>query len=206
MFGHHKEKRARKKLKQQQQDLDNKQKQWDAGAPERIKADQDAQNAIAAENAAKASADRDAAKAKGRKDVEDLLSDPTIQGLPEETRKALQYEASKQIQRSHQAANRKLLGEQGQRGIVGKGGVGYAQQRDLQRLANDAQSQATRDLNKLNEDARLKRVAAIFAGQQGEASQAQLDKQMALDELKYEEEKRRNRYYEEQANRQFSRV
>lgn len=206
MFGHHANKRAKKKLYKQQQDLENQQKLWEAGSADRLKADQDTKNAIASENAAKASADRDVAKAKGRKDVEDLLSDASIQGLPEETRKAMQYEASKQIQRSHQAANRKLLGEQGQRGIVGKGGVGYAQQKELQKLANEAQGQATRDLNKLNEDARLKRIAAIFAGQQGEASQAQLDKQLALDELKYEEEKKRNRFYEEQANRQFSRV
>ena len=118
----------------------------------------------------------------------------------------MQYEANKGIQRSTQAANRKLLGDQASHGVVGKGGVGYAQQRDLQKMSTEAQSGVHRDLDKMNADLRLKNIAAIFAGEQGEASQAQLDKQLALDELNLNEEKKRQRAMEDQMNRLFSRL
>ena len=91
-------------------------------------------------------------------------------------------------------------------GIVGQGGVGYAQQKDLQKLANESKGQATRDLDKLDADLRLKNIAAIFAGEQGEAAQRQLDKQLALDELKLDDERKRQRLFEDQFNRLFSRV
>jgi hypothetical protein len=93
-----------------------------------------------------------------------------------------------------QSANRKLLGDQGQHGIVGKGGVGYAQQRDLQRLGTEAQAGAQRDISKQNADLRLKNIAAIYAGEQGEAAQSQLDNQMALDQLQFAEEKKTKKH------------
>jgi len=156
-------------------------------------------------SAVKSAEDRKRGREEGRKYAEELFS-RDMPGLQPEKRQAMQYEANKQIQRGHQAANRKLLGEQSQHGIVGKGGVGYAQQRDLQRLANEAQGQANRDLTKLDSDLALKKLAATFNIEQGEAAQGQMDKQLALDELRYEDEKKRQRAFEKQFHRQFTRV
>ena len=118
----------------------------------------------------------------------------------------MQYEAQRNIERQHQNAQRKLLGEQSRHGIVGKGGVGYAQMNDLQRLANESQGQATRDIEKLNADLAMKKLAAMFNIEQGEATQNQLDRQMAIDELDLERERKRQRFFEDQFNRLFSRV
>jgi hypothetical protein len=118
----------------------------------------------------------------------------------------MEFESNKGIQRQHQAANRRLLGEQGMHGIVGKGGVGYAQQKDLQRLANEARSQSQRDINKIDSDLSLKKLAAMFNIEQGEAAQAGLDRQLAIDELKLDEEQKRQRRYEDQMNRIFRRI
>lgn len=160
---------------------------------------------IANERARQMGEDRKASREEGKKYAEEVLS-RDIQGLDPKKRSAMEYEANKNIQRQHQSANRKLLGEQSRHGIVGQGGVGYAQQRDLQRLANEGYGQTSRDLDKLDADLALKKLAAMFNIEQGEATQAQLDKQMAIDELKLDDELRRQRNYEDQVNRLFSRV
>lgn len=206
MFGYHKAKREKKRLKRQVEDFAAKQKAYEAGAPQREKEAEDYKKSQVAEKTAQSAEDRKKAHAEGRQRVKDLYNDPTIEGLDPAKRQALQYEANKGIQRSMQSANRKLLGDQASHGIVGKGGVGYAQQRDLQKLGTEAQAGVHRDLDKMNADLRLKNIAAIFAGEQGEASQAQLDKQLALDELNLNEEKKRQRLLEDQIYRQFTRV
>lgn len=149
--------------------------------------------------------DRKTARAEGREYAKDVLSQE-YEGLDPVKRQAMQYEANKGIQRSMQQANRKLLGEQGLHGITGKSGVGYAQQRDLQRMGAEAQAGVHRDLDKLNADLALKKLAASFNIEQGEAAQSQLDKQIALDELNLAEERKRQRFFEEQANKQLSRI
>lgn len=206
MFGHHKRKREKKRLKKQKEDLSNQQKALDESSVQREKENEDFKNAQVAQKSSESAEDRKKAYAEGRQRIQGLYNDPTIQGLDPQKRQALQYEANKGIQRSMQSANRKLLGDQASHGIVGKGGVGYAQQRDLQKLGMEAQGGVHRDLDKLNADLRLKNIAAIFAGEQGEASQAQLDKQLALDELNLNEEKKRQRAMEDQMNRLFSRL
>lgn len=158
------------------------------------------------ENVAQKQKEREAGYAKGRARAQELFNTPTIGGLDPETRKIMQAEAHNQIKRARQGASRRLLGEQSQRGIVGRGGVGYAQQRDLERMAGEAEGQATRDLHKLDADQRLKNIAATLNLEQGEAGQMQLDQQVALDELKYEEEKKRARSFEEQLSKYFSRI
>lgn len=149
--------------------------------------------------------DRKIARQEGREYSQDVLNQE-MQGLDPVKRQAMQYEANKGIQRSMQQANRKLLGDQGLHGIVGKSGVGYAQQRDLQRMGAEAQAGVHRDLDKLNSDLALKKLAASFNIEQGEAAQSQLDKQLALDELQLADERKRQRFFEEQANKQFSRI
>lgn len=191
-------------------DLRKKKKKKAKETPEQIKAREDehklGQRNEAITRANESKAERQASYGEGRQRAMDLFNDPSIKGLSDEKRNALQYEANKQIQRQHQSADRKLLGSQGQHGIVGKGGVGYAQRRDLQGLANESYGQVNRDLDKLNEDQRMKQIAAIFAGEQGEAAQYQLDKQLALDELKLDEERKRQRAFEDKFDKLFSRI
>ena len=206
MFGHYKAKRAKKKLKQEKSDFEAQKQAEEANSPQKQKEASDFQNQQVKEKTAQSSEERKKAYGEGRQRIKDLYDDPTIQGLDPEKRQAMQYEANKGIQRSTQAANRKLLGDQATHGILGKGGVGYAQQRDLQRMGQEAQGGVTRDLNKLNADLRLKNIAATLAGEQGEAAQSQLDKQMAIDELQLADEKKRLRMLEDQFYKQFSRV
>lgn len=206
MFGYHKASREKKRLARQQEDLEKESENFSKNQQDYERQQDESRQARATERANQMAEDRKKSYAQGRERVQSLYNDPSITGMDPEKRKAMQYEANKQIQRSHQSANRRLLGEQGQHGIVGKGGVGYAQQRDLQRLANEAQGQSMRDLDKLDSDLRLKNIAAIFAGEQGEAAQSQLDKQLALDELKLDEERKRQRMWEDRFNRLFSRV
>jgi hypothetical protein len=205
MFGHHAAKRAGKKLKRQQSEFDQQKQSWEKASPEREKQASDLQRQQVSERTSESAADREKARQAGRKDTEEFFN-KDVQGLDPEKRKVMQYEANKGIQRGMQSANRKLLGEQSQRGIVGKGGVGYAQQRDLQKLGQEAQGQATRDLTKLDRDLALKKQAAIFTGGEGQAATSGLDKQMALDDLNLGEEKKRQRSLEDQFYRQFSRI
>jgi hypothetical protein len=207
MFGHHKAKREKKRLKREQQNFANEKQQYDQGALEREKQASDLQNQQAAEKAAQAKTERQGAREEGRADTESFLrKDYSGLGLDPKQRSAMQYEANKAIQRGHQSSNRKLLGNQSQSGILGKGGVGYAQQRDLQRMASDAYAGVDRDLTKLDKDLELKKMAAIYAGGEGHASQSQLDKQLALDELQLAEEKRKAKTWEDKFNQAFSRI
>jgi hypothetical protein len=202
MFGHRKVRQAeRKKADFKQEKMD-----WEKGRPAREKEVTDFQQSQVKEQANQSAEDRKKAYGEGRKRIQDLYNDQSIQGMDPEKRQALQYEANKGIQRSLQSAERNLLGDQGKRGIVGKGGVGYAQQRDLRRGAMEAQAGAQRDISKQNADLRLKNIAATYAGEQGEAAQGQLDKQMAMNQLQLSEEKKRQRNMEDQLNRLFSRV
>lgn len=206
MFGHHRAKREKKRAKREKQAFEQEKMDWEKNSPQREKEEYDQRKVLADQKVKESAEERKKSHAEGRQRVQDLFNDPTVQGLDQNKRNALQYEANKGIQRSMQSANRKLLGDQGAHGIVGKGGVGYAQQRDLQRMGMDAQAGVHRDLDKMNADLRLKNIAAIFAGEQGEAAQAQLDKQLALDELQLADERKRQRGFEDQFNRLFSRV
>lgn len=206
MFGYHKAKRERKKLSKQVGELKKQEKGFSQKQQEYDRNQQNTQMNQANERASQMGEDRKKNYAEGRQRIQNLFNDETIRGIDPAKRSAMQYEANKQIQRQHQSANRRLLGEQGMHGIVGKGGVGYAQQRDLQRLANESYGQTRRDLDRLDADQRLRNIAATFAGEQGEAAQGQLDKQLALDELKLDEERKRQRNFENQFNRLFSRL
>lgn len=128
------------------------------------------------------------------------------EGLSPEERRAMQYEANRGIQRNMQSAERKLLGEQSQRGIHGKGGVAYAQQRDLQRQGREAEAGVHRDLDRLNADLAKKKIASMFAVGQGEAAQTQLDKQLAQDEINLEKERNRQRKSEKEFTKLFNRA
>lgn len=207
MFGHHKAKREKRRKKKEQASFANEKMEWENNAPAREKEAADFQKQQVSDKSAQSKADRQAAREEGRADTEAFFrKDNSGLGLDPKQRSAMQFEANKAIQRGHQSANRKLLGEQSQSGIMGKGGVGYAQQRDLQRMASDATAGVDRDLTKLDKDLELKKMAAIFTGGEGHASQAQLDKQLALDELQLAEEKKKAKTWEDKFNHAFSRI
>jgi hypothetical protein len=160
---------------------------------------------IATQNAMKAKENRNLAREEGVKYGEEFFNRP-VAGLKPNQRNAMQFEAQKQIQRQMQGANRKLLGEQGRRGIMGNSGVAYAQQKDLQRVGNEAKNQSLRDIEKLDADLAMKKLAAMFNVGQGEAAQSQLDMQLAQDELRMEEDRKRQKRLEDMMYNQFSRV
>jgi hypothetical protein len=153
----------------------------------------------------KAKQERSASREEGWKHGEDIMARKTV-GLDPEQRRALQYEANKGIQRSMQSANRRLLGDQGQRGIGKGSGVGFAQQLELERAGRDAQGTADRDITKLDKDLELKKKAAIFNVSQGEAAQTQMDRQRASDDLQLYEERKRARAIEEKLNNLMARI
>lgn len=206
MFGQLKAAREKKRLGRAQQEFDIKQKEFEAGAPEREKQALAQQQAQIAEKSKYANEQAEKGRQAGRADIQGLMNDPNIHGLDPEKRKALQYEAQRGLDRSFQNANRQLLGEQNMRGIRGQGGVGYAQQRDLQNMALEAQGGVQRDLTKLDADMRLKNIAAQFAGGEGRALQELLNQQVAADELQLMDERKRQRAMEDQMNRLFSRI
>lgn len=207
MFGRIKAKREKKRLKKEEAAFAAEKEQYSSGALAREKEASDLQNKQASEKAAQSKADRATARTEGRADIEAFLrQDHSGLGLDPKERSAMQFEANKAIHRGHQSANRKLLGEQSQKGIGGRGGVGYAQQRDMQKMASEATAGVKRDLTKLDKDLEIKKIAAIYAGGEGNAAQTQLDKQMAIDELQLAEEKKKSKLWEDKFNQAFSRI
>lgn len=205
MFGHSSRRRERKALKKERTAFEAEKNAYNAQEPQReMEREESVRNQIRRDTE-EAKRARQEAREEGRKYAQDVLSQD-LKGLTPAQRNAMQYEANKSIQRSQQSANRRLLGDQGRRGIVGKGGVGYAQQRDLERIGQEARGQAARDLDRLDTDLALKKIGASFAIEQGEAAQNQLDRQLAADELRLNEERKRQRGYEDKFNRLFSRI
>jgi hypothetical protein len=161
--------------------------------------------ATIAERKKEQEASGEAAYQKGVKRGEELFASDT-KGLRPDQKNALQYEANAGINRGLETANRKLLGEQGRRGIMGKSGVGYAQQRDLMRTAEEARQGADRDLTKLDADLALKKQAALYAGGSGAEAQDTLRDQLLRDEIINEEERRNNKKYLQKYEELFTRV
>lgn len=203
MFGYHRAKRERKKLKKEKKEMKKEREVFEKEKPNLIREQQKKQyeqDTRSIDEMAKQDKERRMqARLEGREYGRDFLNQK-VPGLDPEKRKALQYEAHRNIDRSSQEAERRLLGDQSRRGIVGKGGVGYAQQRDLQRLADDSRGQVNRDLTKLDSDLSIKNLAALLNLEQGEAAQAQLDRQAAANELQLSEEKRLQREFQDKVN------
>jgi hypothetical protein len=195
----------RRKLHKQRKAFRREKAQYEAERPGRDIEDQNAMNMAVNKEAQEAKAMRHQGRQEGRAYAQDVLGQD-VQGLTPKQRSAMQFEANKNVQRQVQGANRKLLGEQGRRGIAGRSGVGFEQQREIQRSGHQMQGQAARDLDRLDADLALKKLAAGFNIEQGEAAQNQLDRQIAQDRQELAAEKRRNRGQENKFNRLFSRV
>ncbi len=147
--------------------------------------------------------DRDADRIKGKARADEVLS-RDVEGLTPQQKKDLESDGQRRLNRDMQGYDRQIVANQGRNGI--KGGAAYAQRADLARIGQEAQGQYRRDLSKLDSDLKLKKLAAGFNIEEGEAAQGTLDRQMALDEQNLEQERKRQRMLEDQYNRLFSRV
>lgn len=196
MFGYHKAKREKRRAARAANQMQ---------APQASAEPTPSQEELIAQKVKDAEEKRAQNQQKGFEEGEAFVNKP-IAGLDPEQKKAMQYEANQQARRYEQAASRKLLGDQATRGIVGKGGVAYAQQKDIQNQANELRGQSLRDINKLETDMALKKKAAILAFSQGKIAQSQLDEELARADLELEEQKRKNKFWEDQFNRNFSRI
>lgn len=156
-------------------------------------------------HAGKEAATRQADISRGQGYTQEFLNKPQ-QGLTPEYRKALQAEANRNIDRQQQRDNRRLIGELSQRGIHGKSGVQFAQQKELARNANEARGNTERGLTQLDADLALKKTAAILAGGHGEAAASNLDRQVAIDALRYKKERANQRAVQNANYRSFSMV
>lgn len=205
MFGYHKARREARRAKKATAQLNQDKEHWESTQPARDKETQDYQDQQVLDKTQKAKQDRMEGRQQGREYSDDVLS-RNYEGLTPQQKAEMQTQAHKQVKRSMQSSQRKMLGQQGQHGIVGKGGVAYAQQRDLEKRAADVEGERMYDINKIDADLALKKMAAAFGIEQGEAAMNQLDKQMALDELQLLEEKKKQKYYENKSDQNFSRV
>lgn len=149
--------------------------------------------------------EREQAFQRGRTRGEEFIG-RNIAGLTPEQKSAMESEADIGINRGIQRASRALLGEQARRGIVGKGGVGAAQIRDLHRQGMEMRGQAQRDIQRLDADTALKKLAAVLNFEQGEATQDALERQRAQDELRYKDDQRKLRAMMAQYGKSFSRI
>ncbi len=207
MFGDNRyarKKNKKEKLKKQQAaDAERQKAQNSAETLEREKNERDAIRKEASEQAKVYGEDRKAARQEGRAYADEVLS-RNYQGLNPMQRQAMEESGKAKLNRDVQGYQRKLLANQGRAGI--RGGAAYAQQADLARAGLDAQQQLYRDLENLDAETAMKKLAAAFNIEQGEAAQSQADKQLAYDDLRYEQEKKRQKALEDQINYLFSKV
>ena len=202
MFGEHRENRLQRRLQKQRDILSREKKTFEDQKPQRLNEEANRQAQQIQQRANTAADYTNQARKQGLAQGQEFMNLP-VQGLDPKKKQALQYEAQKQIHRNQQSANRNLLGEQSQRGIGGRSGIGYAQQADLNKAAQEAQGAASRGIDVMDADMAMKNRANLFAMQEGFAAQSGLDRQMAQDELRYEDEQRRQRNYEDMFLKQY---
>lgn len=129
-----------------------------------------------------------------------------IQGYTPEHRAALQNQANAHINSTMHTASKKLLGDQASRGILGQGGVKYAQQRDLMRQGMKARGDAHNEVAKQDAERAIQKQAQVFAAGAGEASQANLERQEAKNDLRYTQERQDNKKMVKKFGKNLSRL
>lgn len=112
----------------------------------------------------------------------------TTPGFRPEQAAAMQHQAYKLAQRQGQMSQRALLGEQSQRGIGGRSGIGYAQQRDINKGVAAQQAQSMRDFQRLNAEEGKANAAGGIAAEAGEIGRYETD----IESL--DEKERRRKY------------
>lgn len=199
MFGRHAAKRERKRAEKIREETQRERERIENAQPgydEKVKQ-------YAADQAQQFRQEREQGRERGRAYGEEFLG-RDIQGLTPSQRRSMEESAQKKLNRETQGLQRRLLAQQGARGV--KGGAAYAQQADLARASGEAQQQYMRDIDMLDADVALKKLGALFGIEQGETAQSQLDRQLALDMARMDEERKRQRPYEQKYNDYFSRV
>jgi hypothetical protein len=125
----------------------------------------------------------------------------TTPGFRPEQAAAMQHQAYKNAQRMGQTTQRALLGEQSQRGIGGRSGIGYAQQRDINKGVAAQQAQSLRDFQKLNAE------QGTAIGAAGEAARYGAESRMDTDiESQREAEERKKFKLANPQTQQFMRI
>jgi hypothetical protein len=127
-------------------------------------------------------------------------------GLTDKQRAQLQHEANQRIHNQYNAANRKLQGIQGQKGVHGRSGVAFAQQQELQREANNLIGQAGRDINTLSYEQGNRNMSAEAAQRAGGAAEHLTSYEKARHEYEQERERRKRDLQERQAARELTRI
>lgn len=203
MFGHHKRKREKKRHKREQQamqsEIDRLKKEQQTDPVTEQRTHQEQINQVAADQKG-----RDQVARQEGKEYSDELLNRQYEGLGKVQRQGLQESANAQIGRDIQGYEKKLLAQQGRRGV--KGGAAYAQQADLARMGADAQQQTQRDLSALDSDLAMRKLAAAYNIEQGEVGQEALRQQMAKDTLESYDQRKYQKWLAEQANKLFQRV
>ena len=113
----------------------------------------------------------------------------TAPGFRPEQAAAMQHQAYKNAQRMGQTSQRALLGEQSQRGIGGRSGIGYAQQRDINKSVAAQQAQSLRAFQRLNAEQGMANAGAGYAAEAGAQSRMDTD----IESQREEEERRKYR-------------
>jgi hypothetical protein len=200
MFGYHKAKREKRRAKRQQQalqsEINNLKQRQNADPVQEQKTHQAQINEVAADQR-----ERDLeAQQRGDQRYQDLRSQYS-KGLEDKQRRVLQESANSQINRDIQGYEKKLLAQQGRRGV--KGGAAFAQQQDLARLGSEAQQQMQRDLSVLDSELAMRQAAAAYNVQQGEIAQEALRNQMAKDTLESYDQRKYQKWLASEANKLF---
>jgi len=194
-----KRKEEQKKNEVGKSDLGIQKAAWEANTPERERAEHEQMQNQIHRNTQEAKVADLEARNEGRKYADEVLN-REVRGFSPEQRNAMQYKSEKGIRRNSQLGSRKLLGEQAKHGILGKGGVAYAQQRDLQRMAQEQLNAANNELNLADIDQSNRNRVAGYGIEQSERANSGLNRQAAADEIRTAEEKRRQRINEDRFN------
>ena len=200
MFGYHAEKRQRKREQKRRKALQSEISKLKATQPNDPIQEQKTHQAQINDMAAEQRQRDVEAQQRGDQRYQDLRSQYS-KGLEDKQRRVLQESANSQINRDIQGYEKKLLSQQGRRGV--KGGAAFAQQQDLARLGSEAQQQMQRDLSVLDSELALRQVAAAYNVQQGEIAQEALRNQMAKDTLESYDQRKYQKWLASEANKLF---
>lgn len=203
MFGYHKAKREKKRAKREraalQEEIERLKQEKQTDPVQEQRTHQEQVNQLANEQKGR---DQEAVK-EGTKRFDELIN-RDYKGLSDNQRRVLQESSDAQINKDIQGYEKRLLAQQGRRGV--KGGAAYAQQQDLARLGAEAQQQMQRDLSALDADLVMRKIAAAYNVEQGEVAQEALRQQMARDVLGSYDQRKYQKWLAEQANRLFQRI
>lgn len=132
---------------------------------------------------------QDADKVAARQYADELLN-RDVQGLSPQRRQQMLDAGQFNLSRDLQNSQRKLVSGQGRMGM--RGGIAYAQRADLARMGQEARAGIESDVNRLDADMAMKKLAAMIAMEQGERGLAASAYDRSRAEVTAEENRRQN--------------